>query len=172
MRWSKRIGTIVLTIGCVFADFVSRNKIKIKSVFNDERFHTGDINTSNLSTPLSVRKCCPFGQEMWNRRCQKKDESKNNMLNLDLIPPFQYKIGNQCSIINASRIMIEVLKYDDYIDNENGYLFSYSYKNPVSPDNYCLDYIDDVAGALVCIEKIKHRVDPYKTIGKCQKMSK
>ncbi|KAL3275854.1 hypothetical protein HHI36_020595 [Cryptolaemus montrouzieri] len=158
MYWFK-----VLILGFILLDLSSSEKIPVQSVSRDKRFYKG---TRSFKNTTSVRKCCPFGEEIWDRKCSKRVKNRVNKLDAgSSIIPLRFEIGMQCSQTNSSRIMRELTKDRDFIDSDTGKLYLSSHGTPFSRNDYCVDYVQDIFRVVVCYEKLDEKIETYNIIG-------
>lgn len=159
---------ILLVLVLSFLSLTSPRKLPVYLVTEDVRFHRGVFggydSLISENSLAKFRKCCPFGEEITDRKC--KIQQQSDIYVEAKILPFNINIGNHCSKANSTRIMIEVDKENDYIDLSDGSLHSVSYKGAVSKKDYCFDFIDGIFRALVCYDKKDEKLNSYYLMGK------
>ncbi|XP_045461966.1 G-protein coupled receptor Mth2-like isoform X7 [Harmonia axyridis] len=161
---------IELILVCMSFVPVYCQNMPVRTLTKDRRFHrapTVDHQNLNFNSPApSLRKCCPFGEEIRDRRCQNQDSGRLSAFRIELvILPFEIEIGNHCSKANSTRIMIELDSEKDLVDLLHVRLHAVSFRNPVDRNDFCLDYIHGIFRALVCYRKDEENINPYTLVG-------
>lgn len=118
----------------------------------------------NLKT--CIRKCCPIGQEIFNRTCQNSRRKFFDLIQQNTMQTFDTDVYFPISsFLNCSSKKRGILPNDEeLLLTQDGHLSSIATLNQL---NYCLDYFAEFSyfTALICLSDSNFRA--LKTIGTC-----